>query len=111
MEKVLAMLKMHSASAKRRADMYGDIAQISDNKMRNDISSLQRSPKAGKHMQKIGFIMMWIPEPTGVTCAVGAPMVLAGRYLDKRNGGSISDLAIGTKSALEGVSNVRNSMI
>ena len=28
--------------------------------------------------------MLWIPEPTGVTVAVGAPMILAGRYLDKK---------------------------
>ena len=110
MAKTLAMIKAHSASVKRRANMYGEIAHVADGKI-SEISSLNRSPKTGKHMQKIGFIMMWIPEPTGVTCAVGAPMILAGRYLDKRSGGSISDVTDGAKSALDGVNRVHNSMI
>ena len=80
MAKTLAMIKAHSASVKRRASMYGEIADTANSNV-SGISSLNRSPKTGKHMQKVGFIMMWIPEPTGVTCAIGAPMILAGRYL------------------------------
>ena len=90
--------------------MYSEIADTAGSNV-SGISSLNRSPKTGKHMQKVGFIMMWIPEPTGVTCAIGAPMILAGRYLDKRSGGSLSDVTEGTKSALDGVHNVHNSMI
>ena len=38
-------------------------------------------------------------------------MILAGRYLDKRSGGSLSDVTEGTKNALDRVHNVHNSMI
>ena len=110
MAKTLAMIKAHSASVKRRASMYSEIADTAGSNV-SGISSLNRSPKTGKHMQKVGFIMMWIPEPTGVTCAIGAPMILAGRYLDKRSGGSLSDVTEGTKNALDRVHNVHNSMI
>ena len=56
------------------------------------------TPKKIKKIQKLGFIMLWIPEPTGITCAVGGPMILAGRYLDKvYNGSKISDIGNHTK--------------
>ena len=84
MAKTLAMIKAHSASVKRRASMYSEIADTAGSNV-SGISSLNRSPKTGKHMQKVGFIMMWIPEPTGVTCVYW--------------------------STLDGVHNVHNSMI
>ena len=57
MAKTLAMIKAHSASVKRRASMYSEIADTAGSNV-SGISSLNRSPKTGKHMQKVGFIMM-----------------------------------------------------
>jgi hypothetical protein len=60
-------------------------------------------------MQKLGFIMLWIPEPTGVTCAVGAPMILAGRYLDKKyNGSTLKDIGEHTKATITSINNFKN---
>ena len=42
--------------------------------------------------------MLWIPEPTGITCAVGGPMIVAGKYLDRvYNGATINDVGNHTK--------------
>jgi len=66
--------------------------------LRRSLSALHKAPSPGKKIQKIGFIMLWIPEPTGITCAVGGPMILAGRYLEKvYNGSKISDVGNHTK--------------
>jgi hypothetical protein len=61
-------------------------------------------------MQKLGFIMLWIPEPTGVTCAVGAPMILAGRYLDKMyNGSTLEDIGKHTKETITSINNFKTT--
>ena len=54
MAKTLAMIKAHSASVKRRASMYSEIADTAGSNV-SGISSLNRSPKTGKHMQKVGL--------------------------------------------------------
>ena len=60
-------------------------------------------------MQKLGFIMLWIPEPTGVTCAVGAPMILAGRYLDRKyNGSTLKDIGEHTKETITSINSFKN---
>ena len=56
---------------------------MDDKHTARSLGALQRAPAPRKKLQKIGFIMLWVPEPTGVTCAIGGPMILAGRYLDK----------------------------
>ena len=84
----LAKLQKFSESAKRRANLYSDIAQMDDSKTARSLGALQKAPAPGKKLQKIGFLMLWIPEPTGVTCAIGGPMIVAGRYLDKKYNGS-----------------------
>ena len=45
--------------------------------------------------------MFWIPEPTGITNAIGAPMILGGKYLDRvYNSATISDVGHHTKSTI-----------
>ena len=70
----LDKLRRYSDSAKRRASLYSDIAKIDDKKASTSLGALQKAPAPGKKLQKIGFLMMWIPEPTGVTCAIGGPL-------------------------------------
>ncbi len=55
--------------------------------------------------------MLWIPEPTGVTCAIGGPMIVAGRYLDKKyNSSTLHDIGHQTKNTISSISDFRNSL-
>lgn len=108
----LMKLKSFSDSAKRRASLYTDISKMDDKHTAKSLGALQRAPAPGKKLQKIGFIMLWVPEPTGLTCAIGGPMILAGRFLDKKyNGSTISDIGNHTKSAATTISDFKNSII
>jgi len=73
----LAKLQKFSDSAKRRANLYSDIAKMDGSPAARSLGALQKAPAPGKKLQKIGFLMLWIPEPTGVTCAIGGPMIVA----------------------------------
>ncbi len=56
--------------------------------------------------------MLWVPEPTGVTCAIGGPMILAGRYLDKTfNGGTIEDIGEQTRVTSSSLSDFKSSIL
>ena len=83
-------------SAKRRSGLYvhGYYQNLDDKKHNTFFESFNQGTQLlAIKIQKIGFIMLWIPEPTGITCAVGGPMILAGRYLEKvYNGAKISDV-------------------
>ncbi len=108
----LDKLKKMSESAKRRASMYSDIATMDDKHMARSLGALQKAPAPGKKLQKIGFLMLWVPEPTGVTCAVGGPMIVAGRYLDKKyNGTTIHDIGHETKNTMSSISDFKNSVL
>jgi len=98
LKKHLDKLKIIAESAKRRNNMYADLAKLDNRQTKRSLSALHNASAPGKKIQKIGFIMLWIPEPTGITCAVGGPMILAGRYLEKvYNGSKISDVGNHTK--------------
>ena len=105
-------LKIIRESAKRRNEMYSDLLKFDDKNTRRSLSALTQAPAPGKKISKIGFIMLWIPEPTGVTCAVGGPMILAGRYLDKvYNGAKISDVHSHTKDSFSTIHDFKNSVM
>jgi len=108
----LDKLKKMSESAKRRASMYSDIATMDDKHTARSLGALQKAPAPGKKLQKIGFLMLWVPEPTGVTCAVGGPMIVAGRYLDKKyNGATIHDIGNETKSTMSSIKDFKSSVL
>ena len=105
-------LKIIRESAKRRNEMYSDLLKFDDKNTRRSLSALTKAPAPGKKISKIGFIMLWIPEPTGITCAVGGPMILAGRYLDKvYNGAKISDIHSHTKDSFSTIHDFKNSVM
>ena len=105
-------LKTIRESAKRRNQMYSDLLKFDDKNTRRSLSALTKAPAPGKKISKIGFIMLWIPEPTGITCAVGGPMILAGRYLDKvYNGAKISDVHSHTKDSFSTIHDFKNSVM
>ncbi len=108
----LEKLRKSSESAKRRANLYAEIAKMDDKYTARSLGALQKAPAPGKKLQKIGFLMLWVPEPTGVTCAIGAPMIVAGRYLDKKyNGATIHDIGHETKNTLSSISDFKNSIL
>jgi len=105
-------LKIMRESTKRRNEMYSDLLKFDDKNTRRSLSALTKAPAPGKKISKIGFIMLWIPEPTGITCAVGGPMILAGRYLDKvYNGAKISDVHSHTKDSFSTIHDFKNSVM
>ena len=105
-------LKIIRESVKRRNEMYSDLLKFDDKHTRRSLSALTKAPAPGKKISKIGFIMLWIPEPTGITCAVGGPMILAGRYLDKvYNGAKISDVHSHTKDSFSTIHDFKDSVM
>ena len=105
-------LKIMRESAKRRVELYSDLTKLDDKNTTRSLRALTKAPAPGKKIQKIGFIMLWIPEPTGVTCAVGGPMILAGRYLEKvYNGTKITDIGSHTKDSFSTIHDFKNSVM
>jgi len=101
-------LRLMGESARRRSNLYSGISDLDDKKTATSLGALNRASAPGKKIQKLGFIMLWIPEPTGVTCAVGAPMILAGRYLDKKyNGSTLKDIGEHAKETLTSINNFK----
>ena len=111
LQSYIEKLKIMKESANRRNELYSDITKLDDKNTRRSLRALTKAPAPGKKIQKIGFIMLWIPEPTGITCSVGGPMILAGRYLDKvYNGAKISDVHSHTKDSFSTIHDLKNSM-
>jgi len=108
----LEKLRKSSESAKRRANLYTEVAKMDGSHTASSLGALQKASAPGKKLQKVGFLMLWVPEPTGVTCAIGAPMIVAGRYLDKKyNGATIHDIGHETKNALSSINDFKNSIL
>jgi len=112
LQSYIEKLKIMKESANRRNELYSDITKLDDKNTRRSLRALTKAPAPGKKIQKIGFIMLWIPEPTGITCAVGGPMILAGRYLEKvYNGAKISDIGNHTKESFSTIHDFKSSMM
>lgn len=108
----LEKLRKISESAKRRANLYVDVAKLDSANTASSLGALQKAPAPGKKLQKIGFLMLWVPEPTGVTCAIGGPMIIAGRYLDKKyNSATIHDIGYETKNTLSSINDFKRSVM
>ena len=52
----LAKLQKFSASARRRADLYSDIAKMDDSHTARSLGALQKAPAPGKKLQKLDFL-------------------------------------------------------
>jgi len=109
--KSIHRIKRITESIKRRAEIYSGLAKIDDKGTANSLSKLQHAPAPGKKLQKIGWIVFWIPEPTGITNAIGAPMILGGRYLDGvYNGTTIADVGHQTKSTIGSIRDFKDTI-
>jgi hypothetical protein len=99
--KHIARIKKIGESAKRRAKIYSEIASLDDRGTARSLGALQRAPSPGKKLQKIGFILFWIPEPFLITNAVAVPMIITGKFMDRvYNGATISDVGDETKNMI-----------
>ncbi|NJK77770.1 MAG: hypothetical protein HC944_01745 [Nanoarchaeota archaeon] len=108
----LDKIRKFSDSAKRRASLYVDMAKFDGKSTAQSLGCVQRASAPGKKLQKIGFIIFWIPEPTGISNAVAAPMILAGRYLDKKyNGATIHDIGHETKSTISTINDFKSTVL
>ncbi len=96
-------------SVKRRAEIYSALGNLDDRGTARALGSLQRASAPGKKIQKIGFILFLAPEP--FTTAVGIPMIIAGKYLDKvYNGATIADIGHETKNFVHHVTDIKHSI-
>ena len=85
--------------------------QLDDKKTSQSLGALNRASAPGRKMQKLGFLMLWIPEPTGVTVVAGAPMILAGRYLEKKyNGSTLKDIGQSTHETMSSINQFKASL-
>ena len=103
--------KIHETTH-RRANLYSDVVKFDHGNASKSLGCLQKASAPGKKLQKVGFLMLWVPEPTGVTCAIGGPMIVAGRYLDKKyNSSTIHDIGHETKKTLSSLSDFKQSIL
>ncbi len=108
----LDKIRKFSDSAKRRASLYVDMSKFDGKSTAHSLGCVQRASAPGKKLQKIGFIVFWIPEPTGISNAIAAPMILTGRYLDKKyNGATIKDIGQETKNTISTISDFKSSVM
>ncbi len=108
----LDKIRKFSDSAKRRASLYTDMSKFEGKSTAQSLGCVQRASAPGRKRQKIGFIIFWIPEPTGITNVIGAPMILAGRFLDKKyNGATIHDIGHETKRTISTINDFKNTVM
>ncbi len=108
----LDKIRKFSDSAKRRASLYTDMSKFEGKSTAQSLGCVQRASAPGRKLQKIGFIIFWIPEPTGITNVIGAPMILAGRFLDKKyNGATIHDIGHETKHTISTINDFKNTVM
>ena len=107
----LKKIRAMSGSVMRRNSLYSELSKVEDKKTAESLGALHKAPAPGKKLQKIGFIMFWVPEPSGVTCAIGGPMILAGKYLDRvYNGSTINDIGAQTKDTVSSINDFKKSL-
>ncbi|HXV38187.1 MAG TPA: hypothetical protein VD699_01240 [Nitrosopumilaceae archaeon] len=110
-KKGIHRIKKLTESVKRRSEVYSGLAKIDDGGTASSLRCLQKVPSPGKKLQKIGFIIFWIPEPTMISNAVAVPMILGGRYLEKvYNSSTISDVGHETKNNIGTIKGFRDAI-
>jgi len=108
----LEKIRRYSDSVKRRASLYVEMAKFDGKSTAQSLGCVQRASAPGKKLQKIGFIIFWIPEPTGISNAIAAPIILTGRYLDKKyNGSTIHDIGNETKNTISTINDFKSTVM
>lgn len=102
-------IKKVSDSLHRRAKIYADLGKIDDRGTARAMGSVQRAPSPGKKITKVGFIMLFSPDPFTTPFAI--PIIIAGKYMEKMyNGATIKDIGQETKDFFTDMSSIRDKM-
>jgi len=102
-------IKKVSDSLHRRAKIYSELGKIDDRGVARAMGSVQRAPSPGRKITKIGFIMLFSPDPFTTPFAI--PTIIAGRYLEKvYNGATIKDVGQETKDFFTDMSSIREKI-
>lgn len=102
-------IKTLSASLKRRTEVYSSLGAMDDRGTARALGALQRAPAPGKKIQKVGFILLFAPDP--FTTFAGPPLIIAGRYLDRvYNGATIKDIGTETKDFASHMTSIKDTM-
>lgn len=92
-------------SLKGKANLYANVTNLNNNKLKGSLKSLVHSSAPGKKVSRIGWALFWIPEPLMITNIVGLPMIAGGKLLDRYYSGTtikhVSDEARKTLNSLE----------
>ena len=108
----IEQIKQISDSIKRRHTVYSDITKMDGGDTTSSMKALRKAPDPGGKLQKIGFIIFWVQEPTGISNAIGAPMIVAGRFLEKKyNGATLKDIGNTTKNHHHTISHFRDTIL
>ena len=104
-------IKRLGDSMKRRAEVYSALGSLDDRGTARSLAALQRAPAPGKKLKKIGFILFFAPEPLGITNAIGGPMIIAGKYLDKvYNSSTITDVGREARNFANHIHDIKHKM-
>ncbi|MFN4336730.1 MAG: hypothetical protein ACK4FV_03995 [Candidatus Nitrosocaldus sp.] len=69
---------------KRRMELRSSmVSAIADTNVKASLDGIRHAPQLSKKISRIGWMLFWIPEPTMASTAVGVPMILAGKALDR----------------------------
>lgn len=102
-------IKRVSESLHRRAKIYSELGKLDDRGIARAMGSVQRAPSPGKKITKVGFIMLFSPDP--FTTPFGIPMIIAGKYLEKvYNGSTVKDVGQETKNFFSDMSSIRDKI-
>lgn len=96
-------------SLHRRAKIYSELGTLDDRGVARAMGAVQRAPSPGKKITKIGFIMLFSPDPFSTPFAI--PTIIAGKYLEKvYNGATIKDIGQETKNFFTDMSGIRDKI-
>jgi len=96
-------------SLHRRARIYSELGKIDDRGTARALGAVQRAPSPGKKITKIGFIMLFSPDPFTTPFAI--PTIIAGKYLEKvYNGATIKDVGQETKDFFSDMKNIKEKI-
>jgi hypothetical protein len=75
-------------SLKSKANLYANVTNLNNNKLKEPLKDLVHASAPGKKVNRIGWAMFWIPEPTMISNLVGLPMIVGGKLLDRYYSGT-----------------------
>lgn len=70
-------------SLKNKANLYADVANLKNSKLKEPLKGLVHASAPGKKVSRLGWTLFWVPEPTMASNLVAVPMIVGGKLLDR----------------------------